>query len=153
HAGVQVGGRQFFADAVERGARSVVIETVGGRDASPELDQSCLVPHLAVINLKQRSGEIAAGRYCHACSYMLDVAAICTNGKTSCSQWLGSALSRLGRPTAVIGTLGIGIFRDGQAGQFDVTGYTTPDAVQLQRALSELRVKGATALAIEASSI
>jgi len=153
YAGDEVDGRHFIADAVERGARAVLIETVAGQDAAPELDESCLVPHLAVMNLKQRAGEIAAAWYGHADSDMLNVAVTGTNGKTSCSQWLGSALSRLGRPTAVIGTLGIGIFRDGQAGQFDVTGYTTPDAVQLQRALSELRVKGATALAIEASSI
>ncbi|MGH8808513.1 MAG: Mur ligase family protein, partial [Noviherbaspirillum sp.] len=66
---------------------------------------------------------------------------------------LGSALSRLDQPTAVIGTLGVGLFRRGDHAGFSTTGYTTPDAVLLQRKLAQLRNAGAQALAIEASSI
>jgi UDP-N-acetylmuramoyl-L-alanyl-D-glutamate--2,6-diaminopimelate ligase len=76
-----------------------------------------------------------------------------TNGKTSCTQWLGNALSRLGSPTAVVGTLGGGIYRDGVAQNFESTGNTTPDAILLQRNLAAMRSAGAQALAIEASSI
>ncbi|GGC07804.1 UDP-N-acetylmuramoyl-L-alanyl-D-glutamate--2,6-diaminopimelate ligase [Oxalicibacterium flavum] len=149
YAGDEADGRNYIGDAVERGARAVLVD-----DGAEELFTATVdVPHLTVAQLKERAGEIAAAWYGHPDREMLSVAVTGTNGKTSCSQWLGSALSRLGRPTAVIGTLGIGIFRAGQAGQFNATGYTTPDAVQLQRALAELRKNGATALAIEASSI
>ncbi|OWW22892.1 Mur ligase family protein, partial [Noviherbaspirillum denitrificans] len=63
------------------------------------------------------------------------------------------ALSGLGQPTAVVGTLGVALYRAGKHGGFNNTGYTTPDAVLLQRRLAQLRTAGAQALAIEASSI
>jgi UDP-N-acetylmuramoyl-L-alanyl-D-glutamate--2,6-diaminopimelate ligase len=148
YPGDEADGRNYIADAIERGASAVLYET-GGHIVGAERD----VPHLAVENLKQYAGEIAAAYYDHPDRTMLTIAVTGTNGKTSCTQWLGSALSRLGMPTAVIGTLGIGMFRDGSAGDFNVTGYTTPDAVLLQRALAHARRDGATALAIEASSI
>ena len=54
-----------------------------------------------------------------------------TNGKTSIAVWLGQALARVGTPTAVIGTLGVGMFLGRAEPTYDVTGYTTPDAVLL----------------------
>ena len=148
YPGDEADGRTYIADAVERGARAVLYEA-DGHVVNAEWN----VPHFAIENLKQHAGEIAAAYYGHPDRTMLTIAVTGTNGKTSCTQWLGSALSRLGMPTVVIGTLGIGIFRDGSAGDFNVTGYTTPDAVLLQRALANARRDGATALAIEASSI
>lgn len=148
YPGDEADGRNYIADAIERGARAILYEA-DGYVASAEWN----VPHFAIENLKQHAGEIAAAYYDHPDRTMLTIAVTGTNGKTSCTQWLGSALSRLGMPTVVIGTLGIGIFRDGSAGDFNVTGYTTPDAVLLQRALANARRDGATALAIEASSI
>ncbi|MEF3084018.1 Mur ligase family protein, partial [Luteimonas sp. SMYT11W] len=84
---------------------------------------------------------------------MFTVAVTGTNGKTSSAVWLGQALSRGGEPAAVIGTLGVGVFKPRGEVEYDVTGYTTPDAVLLARSLAGLRDKGATSLAIEASSI
>jgi UDP-N-acetylmuramoyl-L-alanyl-D-glutamate--2,6-diaminopimelate ligase len=84
---------------------------------------------------------------------MFTVAITGTNGKTSCSQWLARALSQLGMPAAAIGTLGVGLFVRGEHDEFKPTGYTTPDAVLLQRTLAQCRAAGAQALAIEASSI
>jgi UDP-N-acetylmuramoyl-L-alanyl-D-glutamate--2,6-diaminopimelate ligase len=49
--------------------------------------------------------------------------------------------------------LGVSLFRQGLSGPVEVTGYTTPDAVQLQRQLAAQKLQGASALAIEASSI
>ena len=62
-------------------------------------------------------------------------------------------MSRLGETAAVIGTLGVGLFKGRAAPAFDVTGYTTPDAVLLAEKLKSVRDAGATALAIEVSSI
>lgn len=148
YPGDEADGRTYIADAVARGARAVLHQADSAAD-----DLQWDVPHYAVENLKAHAGEIAAAWYGHPDRAMLTVAVTGTNGKTSCTQWLGNALSRLGQPTAVIGTLGIGIFRDGRAGKFDATGYTTPDAVLLQRELANLHRDGAVALAIEASSI
>jgi UDP-N-acetylmuramoyl-L-alanyl-D-glutamate--2,6-diaminopimelate ligase len=57
---------------------------------------------------------------------MFSVAVTGTNGKTSCSQWLAKALSMEKCDTAVIGTLGTGIYHQGVLGQLSETGFTTP---------------------------
>jgi UDP-N-acetylmuramoyl-L-alanyl-D-glutamate--2,6-diaminopimelate ligase len=142
-------GRNFIAAAVENGAAAVVYDAAGFT-----WDESLEVPHLAVADLKKNAGPIA-----HAClgepdAQMFTVGVTGTNGKTSCAVWAGQALARLGDPTAVIGTLGVGIFKPGSSEPvFDATGYTTPDPVLLADRLAAMRDAGARALAIEVSSI
>ena len=148
YPGDAVDGRSFIAQAIAQGAQAVVV------DADDfTWDAVWAVPHLPVSGLKNHAGEIANAYYGEPDRAMFTVAVTGTNGKTSCTQWLGNALSRLGEPTAVIGTLGIGMFKRGDHEEFISTGYTTPDAVLLQRKLAKLRDAGAMALAIEASSI
>lgn len=142
-------GRQYISQAIEAGARAVLYDACDGY----EWDTQCTVAHLAVPGLRQAAGVIANDWYGQPDQHMFSVAVTGTNGKTSCTQWLGQALSRNGLPTAVIGTLGIGLFQNGQANHFEETGYTTPDAVQLQRQLAAQKQQGAYACAIEASSI
>jgi len=148
YPGDEADGRRYVGDAIERGAAAVVYEAVGADDAA-----DWAVPHLAVDRLKEQAGELAAHYYGRPDRAMTTVAVTGTNGKTSCTQWLGRLLSRLGEPTGVIGTLGVGLCRNGAAEEFRTTGYTTPDAVLLQRTLAELKQQGVCALAIEASSI
>jgi UDP-N-acetylmuramoyl-L-alanyl-D-glutamate--2,6-diaminopimelate ligase len=141
-------GRAFIAKAVAQGAAAVLYDA---RDFA--WDEALAVPHLAVPELKKQAGPIA-----HACHGMPDAAMFTvgvtgTNGKTSCAVWLGQAFARLGETAAVIGTLGVGMFSGRGEVEYDVTGYTTPDAVLLAHKLAEVRVAGATALAIEVSSI
>lgn len=143
-------GRSYIADAVERGAAAVLYEAEGYTWPA-QID----VPRLAIAGLKDQAGAIAAAWYGQPDQNMLTVAVTGTNGKTSCSYWLGTALSRLpGASLAgVIGTLGVGTFQAGKPQGFDVTGYTTPDAVLLQRSLARLARARVGTLAIEASSI
>ncbi|HEV7856304.1 MAG TPA: Mur ligase family protein, partial [Herminiimonas sp.] len=148
YPGDEADGRAYIVNAIERGASAVLYEA-----ADFEWNAEWNVPHLAIDHLKQQAGDIAANYYGQPDRTMSTIAVTGTNGKTSCSQWLGHALSRLGEPTGVIGTLGVGAFRNGMAGKFTATGYTTPDAVLLQRILTDMRKEGVTTLAIEASSI
>jgi UDP-N-acetylmuramoyl-L-alanyl-D-glutamate--2,6-diaminopimelate ligase len=141
-------GRKYIEQAIANGARAVVYEAEGY-----DWNDAWSVAHLAVPQLKKTAGPIANAYYEQPDAGLFTVAVTGTNGKTSCTQWLGKALSRLGQPTAVIGTLGVGIYQRGNHAGFNATGYTTPDAVILQRALAQLRDRGARALAIEASSI
>jgi UDP-N-acetylmuramoyl-L-alanyl-D-glutamate--2,6-diaminopimelate ligase len=141
-------GRAFIAQAIGQGAAAVVYDE---RDFA--WNAAWAVPHLALPELKKQAGPIA-----HACNGMPDAAMFTvgltgTNGKTSCAVWLGQALARLGETAAVIGTLGVGMFKGRAEVEYDVTGYTTPDAVLLAQKLAEVREAGATALAIEVSSI
>jgi UDP-N-acetylmuramoyl-L-alanyl-D-glutamate--2,6-diaminopimelate ligase len=143
-------GRSYIDDAIDHGAAAVLYEDSNGFRWN---DAHAGVPHRAVPGLKGIAGPLASAWYRQPDSAMLTVGVTGTNGKTSCTQWLASALALLGEPTAVIGTLGVGICRRGEAIRLEATGYTTPDAVLLQRKLAELRDAGATALAIEVSSI
>jgi UDP-N-acetylmuramoyl-L-alanyl-D-glutamate--2,6-diaminopimelate ligase len=142
-------GRNYIDHAIKQGARAVLFDDSQGfvwQGASE-------VAHRPVSGLRDMAGYLANAYYGQPDGPMFTVAVTGTNGKTSCSQWLGRALSRLGDKTAVIGTLGIGLFAHGEPGEFEFTGYTTPDAALLQRKLAQCRDHGAKALAIEASSI
>jgi UDP-N-acetylmuramoyl-L-alanyl-D-glutamate--2,6-diaminopimelate ligase len=146
--GILLDGRDFIDDAIARGAAAVVFD-----DAGFSWDARLAVPHLAFSDLQASAGLLASAHYGKPGEAMFSVAVTGTNGKTSCTQWLAAALSRKGPPAVVIGTFGVGLVEHGNISGFDVTGYTTPDALQLQGALAGARARGATALAIEASSI
>ncbi len=141
-------GRGYIRQAIENGAAAVVF------DSDKFIwDTTLSIPHKAVSELQTKSGYIAHLWYGQVDRKMLTVAVTGTNGKTSCSQWLAQALSITTQACAVIGTLGVGTYRNGMLESLSETGFTTPDAIQLQARLAELRHAGAGALAIEASSI
>lgn len=105
------------------------------------------------MGLKANAGPIADAFYGSPARSMSVIAVTGTNGKTSTTQWIAQALSRLGKKTAVIGTLGVSIFENGESGASEETGYTTPDQIQLQRILADLYSREVKCVAIEASSI
>ncbi|MBQ5964711.1 UDP-N-acetylmuramoyl-L-alanyl-D-glutamate--2,6-diaminopimelate ligase [Massilia sp. ZL223] len=148
YPGEAADGRAYIAAAIEAGAAAVVYEENGF-----SWDASIDVPHFAVAGLKQNAGPIAHAVLGHPDQGMFTVAVTGTNGKTSIALWTGQCLARLGETAAVIGTLGVGLIKGKGEPSFDVTGYTTPDAVLLAQKLAELREARASALAIEASSI
>lgn len=148
YEGDSADGRNYIAKAIENGAVAVVYET-DGFSWNAEWD----VPHFGVSGLKACAGPIADAYYGSPAGDMLVIAVTGTNGKTSSTQWIGQALSKWGRKTAVIGTLGISVFEGGKGGVPEETGYTTPDQVQLQRSLARLRRQGVECIAMEASSI
>jgi UDP-N-acetylmuramoyl-L-alanyl-D-glutamate--2,6-diaminopimelate ligase len=144
-------GRNYIRSALEKGAAAVVFEA---RDFA--WSESAEVPHLAVPELKKNAGAIAHAFYGQPDAGMFTVGVTGTNGKTSIALWTAQALARLGsvdEGVAVIGTLGVGLVRVRVEPEFDATGYTTPDAVLLATRLASLRDSGASALAIEVSSI
>jgi len=141
-------GRAFIQNAIERGAAAIVYEKT-----DEQVGAEISVPHLAVTGLMDLVGGIASAWYGEPDKDMFSVAVTGTNGKTSCSQWIAKALSLHGTPCAVIGTLGVGTYREGMVASLQETGFTTPDAIQLQRRLATLKKNGAAGLAIEASSI
>ena len=148
YPGEAADGRRFIRAAVDAGAAAVVYD---GRDFAWPGDLA--VPHLAVADLKQNAGPIAHEVYGAPDAAMFTVGVTGTNGKTSCALWTAQALAHLDETAAVIGTLGVGLVRGRAEPEFDATGYTTPDAVLLASELARLRDAGATALAIEVSSI
>jgi UDP-N-acetylmuramoyl-L-alanyl-D-glutamate--2,6-diaminopimelate ligase len=133
--------RPFIGSAIERGAAAVLYQ--------PESFDGAVDPSvtLAVPKLNELAGSIASAWYDDPSDPMLVVGVTGTNGKTSCSQWIAAALGSVGTRCAIIGTLGTGM-----PDQLVHTGFTTPDAPQLQRSLAQLRDAGAQAVAMEVSS-
>jgi UDP-N-acetylmuramoyl-L-alanyl-D-glutamate--2,6-diaminopimelate ligase len=112
-----------------------------------EWDASLRVPNLPVRRLRDQAGFIASRFFGEPSKHLWVAGVTGTNGKTSCSHWIAQSLTSLGRPTAVIGTLGCGF-----PGAVDPTPNTTPDPVSLQARLHALRARGARAVAMEVSS-
>jgi len=141
-------GRDYIRAAIEAGAAAVVYDP---RDFA--WDEALTVPHLAVPELKPQAGTIAHAVFGQPDADMFTVGVTGTNGKTSCAVWLGQAFAKLGDTAAVIGTLGVAMYKGQAEPEFQVTGYTTPDAVLLASRLAKVREAGARSLAIEVSSI
>jgi UDP-N-acetylmuramoyl-L-alanyl-D-glutamate--2,6-diaminopimelate ligase len=134
--------RPFIDHAIERGAAAVLYQPEGLTTTKP----AAAIAH-AVPALNELAGAIASAWYHDPSDAMRVIGVTGTNGKTSCTQWIATALSAHGTPCAVIGTLG-----SGMPGHLVHTGFTTPDAPQLQRNLAHLRNEGAQAIAMEVSS-
>jgi UDP-N-acetylmuramoyl-L-alanyl-D-glutamate--2,6-diaminopimelate ligase len=145
-------GRQYVRAALAQGAAACLVEQAGVEDFQLAGENLACYPQL-----KDATGPIAAAYYGHP-SQALDLLAVTgTNGKTSTAWWLAQALTSLGRPCGLIGTLGVGLTPPTGAADplalLQATGLTTPDPVTLQRQLHRFVDDGLQACAIEASSI
>lgn len=142
HGGVR-DGRAYIGEAISRGAAAVLWERAGftWRD-------EWAVPNLGLDGLKDLAGPLAGALFGQPSQALAMIGVTGTNGKTSVTQWAAQALARCAAPCGVIGTLGA------RFGAIDLpVPNTTPDAIVLQRLLARMRDAGATACAIEVSSI
>lgn len=136
-------GRDFIPDALAKGAVAVLW------DPSDDFvwQAGWAVPNLAVPNLRERAGIVAAYVYGQPSQAMTVIGITGTNGKTSISHWLAQAFSLLGQKAALIGTVGNGFY-----GALTQTTHTTPDPVTVQQKLAEYRRQGAHVVTMEVSS-
>ncbi|MDE2000166.1 MAG: UDP-N-acetylmuramoyl-L-alanyl-D-glutamate--2,6-diaminopimelate ligase, partial [Burkholderiales bacterium] len=116
-------GRGYVQQALQDGARACLVEAEG-LDAFAFKDARIA----ALKGLKAASAEIAHGFFGEPSARLQVVAVTGTNGKTSTSWWTAQALTALGRPCGVVGTLGVGRVDQGQVAS---TGLTTPDPITL----------------------
>lgn len=142
YPGANEDGRKFIAQAIANGANAVIWEAE--RFA---WNNDWHVPNLAVRDLRHHAGEIADYVYGGPSKKLWMVGITGTNGKTSCSHWLGQSFSALGKKTALIGTLG-----NGFPGALQATLNTTPDAIRLHGLLAEYLQQGAQTVVMEVSS-
>ncbi|MDF2445007.1 MAG: UDP-N-acetylmuramoyl-L-alanyl-D-glutamate--2,6-diaminopimelate ligase [Moraxellaceae bacterium] len=136
--------RDFISAAIGAGAAAVFAEQ---GVAWPETTVVGSVPVIAVPQLPALLGHIAA-RFFDDPSQQLAVLAVTgTNGKTSVANLLAGALTRLGKKSGVLGTLGNGLY-----GQLEKSTHTTLDACRLQGKLAQFVTQGTQCVAMEASS-
>ncbi len=142
YPGGRTDGRAHIPQAIAAGACAVLWDSRGFY-----WDAAWRAPNLGVPDLRSHLGEIAGKFFGNPSRHMWLAGVTGTNGKTSCSHWIAQSLTRLGRKTAVIGTLGGGF-----PGELDAAANTTPDAISLQSQLAGLRARGAAGCAMEVSS-
>ena len=139
--GTSVDGRLFINEALQKGARAVLVE---GPDAF-SLNEG--VPIISIPHLSHQISAIAARFYHHPAQSMEIIGVTGTSSKTSCTYFLAQVLQQLGHPCGVIGTMGHGIY-----GDIKSAGLTTPDAITVQRILAEFEAQGVKYVAMEVSS-
>lgn len=140
-AGSTQHGLVHVAQALDKGVCAVVFDPAGGGERLA--GQINTLPMIAVDDLSLKLGGIAARFYGAPSEFMTVIGITGTNGKTSCSQFLSQLLDDCG----IIGTLGWG-----EWGKLEKTLNTTPDALETQRILAELRKDNKKIVAMEVSS-
>lgn len=141
--------RQFVDKALADGAAAAVVEDDAGSAWGPWDDRVA-----SLSQLQQRAGELASAFYQDPTSAMDVVAVTGTNGKTSTTGWLAQLMGALGRPCAVVGTLGLGTPQANfRSWHWTPTGLTTPDPVRLHGQCAQWVRAGVKTCALEASSI
>lgn len=145
--GLRHDGREHIAAAVRAGAVAVAYESADGFRVDDLEQNASGAVMLPVSGLAARISEIAGSFYQEPSRDLGVIGVTGTNGKTSVTQMLAQALSTMGKPCGVIGTLGSGFL-----GQLVDHGMTTPDAISVQRQLAQLRDQNAGWVCMEVSS-
>ena len=140
--GFATDGHKFIDDAIARGASAVVLE-----DDVFAPDEAEAVATLKVANCRRAAAVLADEFHGHPSRDLTLVGVTGTNGKTTVTVMLDSIFGAAGQRTGIIGTLGRSI--DGAWREGD---RTTPDPVELQGLLADMRTAGVTHVAMEVSS-
>ncbi len=135
--GTLADGHKFAAQAVEAGAAALVVER--------QLDLD--VPQILVENTRVAMAEMAAAYYGNPADEMVMVGITGTNGKTSTSYMLKSIAERMGKKVGLIGTI------RNMIGDIIIdTERTTPESVDLQRILRQMKDENVDVVIMEVSS-
>ena len=144
-SGLKYDARTFIDKAISRGCSGVLAEYSTGMNT---LEVRKNVPIIGVENLSKKVSEIANCFYNYPSSQLKVIGITGTNGKTSCSKFIASALQKLGYRCGMMGTLGCGLPE-----ALEKTLLTTPDAVFSQRQLATMVNKNCEYVAMEVSSV
>jgi len=130
-------GHDYIDQAVERGAVAVVCERLVASRAIM----------IKVADSRRAMAALASAFYHHPSRHMTVVGITGTNGKTTISYLIESMLAANAIRAGVIGTIN---YRYG--GQCHDNPVTTPESLDLQRILADMRSAGITHVVMEVSS-
>lgn len=137
--GLQADGHDFIGAAVAAGAIAVVMERPCELPAG--------VTGIQVADARQAMGLMARGFFGDPAAEMTVVGVTGTNGKTTVTYLVESLFRAVGKQPGIVGTVAY------RCGALELPApHTTPEAVDLYRALAEFRQAGCDALVMEISS-
>jgi UDP-N-acetylmuramoyl-L-alanyl-D-glutamate--2,6-diaminopimelate ligase len=137
--GAKTDGHRFLAGALDRGARVIVTEQ--------ELTPLPGVTVVKVPDARLALAHLSAAFYRHPSRELSLVGITGTNGKTTTTYLLESIINNAGRKAGVLGTVN---YRVGERTWPAMV--TTPESLDLQRLLREMRREGASHAFLEVSS-
>ncbi|MGR6982055.1 UDP-N-acetylmuramoyl-L-alanyl-D-glutamate--2,6-diaminopimelate ligase [Testudinibacter sp. P27/CKL/0425] len=139
-------GRKFILQALEKGASAVLAQT-----EAPEQHLTITTQQNVVIihyyQLDKHLSAIAGEFYNHPSKQLTLVGVTGTNGKTTVAQLLAQWVQLLGKPSAVMGTIGNGLY-----GKTVEAANTTGSAAEVQANLADFVQQGAEFAVMEVSS-
>ncbi|NIK75871.1 UDP-N-acetylmuramoyl-L-alanyl-D-glutamate--2,6-diaminopimelate ligase [Paenibacillus castaneae] len=135
--GHTVDGHLYAPQAMEAGAAALIVER--------ELDLP--IPQLVVKNCRLAMAVIANHFYSYPSEQLKLIGITGTNGKTTTTYLIEQILNEQGKPAGVIGTIELRF-----AGRSFPMSNTTPQTLQLQKYLHDMREAGTQYCAIEVSS-
>lgn len=135
--GFVVDGHDFASDAVENGAQAVLVERKLALD----------IPQVVVKSTREALGQVASNWYGHPSSAMRLVGVTGTNGKTTTTYLVKSILEKAGYKVGLIGTI-----QNLIGNEVIPAERTTPESLDLQRLLSEMRDANVDYVVMEVSS-
>jgi UDP-N-acetylmuramyl-tripeptide synthetase len=135
--GFAADGHDFIEDARQRGALAVVAQK----------PVSAGIPVLQVPDTRAALAQAAAAYYRNPSQHLTVVGLTGTNGKTTVSYLLENMLRQTGFKAGVIGTVN---YRYG--GHEIPASRTTPESLDLQRILADMRADGVTHVVMEVAS-
>ena len=139
--GEKADGNAFVPAALERGATAIVSEQV------PPPGFPGAATWIEAIHARRALAVAAANFYGHPAEALSLVAVTGTNGKTTITHLVDSILRAAGHVTGMLGTIAYRTPRGLRKAP-----NTTPESLDFQELLAEVRAAGGTAVALEASS-
>lgn len=136
--GYTVDGHDFIAQAVAAGASAILCERPLPGIAAAQV---------VVPNTRRASAILADRFHDHPSQHIRVIGVTGTNGKTTVTHLIEQVLTRAGHRTGLLGTIGKRI-----GGHHDDAVNTTPEAVELQANLAEMRDADCAYCAMEVSS-
>lgn len=138
-------GRSYINQAIQKGASAILCEEASLNQF--KYDFGSPIPVVPVKRLGERLDKLAIRFYGNPSKDLHVIGVTGTNGKTTTTFLLATALSKLGKPCCVLGTLGVGFVKN-----LSKQNLTTPDMLSLQKYLYDFKRQGALAVAMEVSS-
>jgi UDP-N-acetylmuramoyl-L-alanyl-D-glutamate--2,6-diaminopimelate ligase len=137
--GFKEDARRYVPDAVARGARLVVTE------GEPLADVP--VPQIVVPSVRPALARLADAFHGRPSAALTLVGITGTNGKTTTSYLVDALLRARGLATGIIGTIQYVLGGEARAAH-----HTTPEALEIQAMLAEMRARNIGGVAMEVSS-
>jgi UDP-N-acetylmuramoyl-L-alanyl-D-glutamate--2,6-diaminopimelate ligase len=139
--GLKVDGHSFAQDAIDRGAKVLVVERKLYLAATDDVT-------LVVVNDSRKAMAHAAALFYGSPSKEFALVGVTgTNGKTTTTYLVEQIARAAGKRTGVIGTVGIEV-----AGVREKASRTTPESPDLQRTFARMRDEDVDMVAMEVSS-